>query len=48
MGAGLGAEQRVVHPHSRIVNILRCRDHIEVAGNDHLLFVGQQRFDALF
>ena len=47
MGAGLGPEQGVVHPRIRIVDVLRRRDHVEVAGDDQVLLVGEQRFDAL-
>ena len=31
MGASLGPKQGVVHPHTGIVDVLRSRNHIEVA-----------------
>src|SRR3990170_3044117 len=47
MGAGLGSEQGVVHPGAGIVYVLRRRDHVEVAGDDHRLLVGEERLDVV-
>jgi hypothetical protein len=39
----LGAEQRIVHPGFRIVDILRRGDDVEVARDDERLLVSEKR-----
>src|SRR5215831_12459368 len=47
MRTRLWPEQGILDPGGRVVHVLRCRDDVEVSGDNHRLLVGEERFDAV-